>query len=173
LAFIKKQLNKPLDIALITYIGIHQEAAQQATPTPKPQTRSINNQSEIKKKLKANKIRARKIEQQSHAPSDRTAYNRTTNKLRASIKKSREQTLQNYLRNLNHYDHSIWKPVMEPNKSIASVPTLRVETQGHSELRARRDKEKAEFFAAQLSKIFTPSENHPDQEIEEDITILP
>jgi hypothetical protein len=40
-----------VDIALTTYIGILQEAAQQATPTPKPQTRSINIPSEIKKNL--------------------------------------------------------------------------------------------------------------------------
>jgi hypothetical protein len=33
--------------------------------------------------------------------------------------------------------------------------------------------EKAELFAAHLSKVFTPNENHPDQEIEEDITTLP
>jgi hypothetical protein len=31
----------------------------------------------------------------------------------------------------------------------------------------------AELFAAHLSKVFTPNENHPDQEIEEDITTLP
>jgi hypothetical protein len=37
-----------IDIALTAYIGILQEAAQQATPTPKPQTRSINIPSEIK-----------------------------------------------------------------------------------------------------------------------------
>jgi hypothetical protein len=37
-----------LDIALTTYTGILHEAAQQATPTPQPQTRSINIPSEIK-----------------------------------------------------------------------------------------------------------------------------
>jgi hypothetical protein len=102
----------------------------------------------------------------------RTAYNRTTNKLRAAIKKTREQTLQNYLRNLNHYGNSIWKPVKATNKPIA-VPPLRVQTQDHSELWARSDKEKVELFAAHLSKVFTPNENHPDQEIEDDITTLP
>jgi hypothetical protein len=35
------------------------------------------------------------------------------------------------------------------------------------------DKEKAELFAGHLSKVFTPNENHPDQEIEDDITTLP
>jgi hypothetical protein len=61
-----------INIALTTYIGILQEAAQQATPTPKPQTRSIKIPSEIKE-LIAEKRRARKVWQQSHAPSDRTA----------------------------------------------------------------------------------------------------
>jgi hypothetical protein len=35
------------------------------------------------------------------------------------------------------------------------------------------DKEKAELFAAHLSKVSTPNENRPDQEIEDDITTLP
>jgi hypothetical protein len=46
-----------LDIALTTYIGILQEAAQLATPTPKPQTRNINIPSEIKERI-AEKRRA-------------------------------------------------------------------------------------------------------------------
>jgi hypothetical protein len=95
----------------------------------------------------------------------------TTNKLRAAIKKSRAQTLQSYLRNLNHCN-SIWKPVKATNKPIAPVPPLRVQTQDHSELWARSDKEKVGLFPAHLSKVFTPNENHPDQEIEEDITTL-
>jgi hypothetical protein len=86
--------------------------------------------------------------------------------------KSREQTLQNYLRNLSHYN-SIWKPVKATNKPIAPVPPLRVQTQDHSELWARNDKEKVELFADHLSKVFTPHENRPDQAIEDDITTLP
>jgi hypothetical protein len=82
--------------------------------------------------------------------------------------KSREQTLQNYLRNQNHYN-SIWKMVKATNKPIASVPPLQVQTQGHSEVWACSDKKKAEPFAAHLSKVFTPNENHTDQEIEEDV----
>jgi hypothetical protein len=63
--------------------------------------------------------------------------------------------------------------VKATNKPIASVPPLRVQTQDHSELWARSNKEKAELFAAHLSKVFTPNENHPDQELEEDFTTLP
>jgi hypothetical protein len=59
------------------------------------------------------------------------------------------------------------------NKPITPVPPLRVQTQDHSELSARNDIEKAELFAAHLSKVFTPDENHRDQEIEDDITTLP
>jgi hypothetical protein len=125
------------------------------------------------KELIAEKRRARKIWQQSHAPSDRTAYNRVTNKLRAAFRNTREQTLQHYLRNLNNYDNSIWKPVKATNKPIAPIPPLRVQTQDHSECWARSDKEKAELFAGHLSKVFTPNENHPNQEIEDDITTLP
>jgi hypothetical protein len=79
---------------------------------------------------------------------------------RGAIKKSRDQTLQNYLRNLNHYDKCIWKPVRATNKPIASVQPLRIQTKAHSELWARSDKEKAD-------------ENRPDQATEEDITTLP
>jgi hypothetical protein len=63
--------------------------------------------------------------------------------------------------------------VKATNKPIAPVPPLRVQTQDHSELWARSDKEKTEIFAGDLSKVFTPNENHPDQEIEDDITTLP
>jgi hypothetical protein len=150
---IPRQKDRSSSIALTTYIGILQEAAQQATPTPKPQTRRINIPSEIKE-LITEKRRAKKVWQQSHAPSDRTAYDRTTNKLRAAIRKSGEQTLQNYLRSPNHYDNSIWKLVNATNKTTAPVPPLRVQTQDHSELWARSDKEKAELFAAHLSKDF-------------------
>jgi hypothetical protein len=62
--------------------------------------------------------------------------------------------------------------VKATNKLIAPVPPLRVQTRDHSELWARSDKEKAELFAAHLSKVFTPNESHPDQEIEEDITTI-
>jgi hypothetical protein len=97
---------------------------------------------------------------------------------------TREQTLQNYLRNLNHYDNSIWKPVKATNKPIAPVPPLRVQTQDHSKLWARSGKEKAELFAAHLSKVLQTNKQTPwplvrertiptDQEIEEDITTLP
>jgi hypothetical protein len=58
--------------------------------------------------------------------------------------------------------------VKATNKPIAPVPPLRVQTQDHSELWARSDKEKAELFA-----VITPNESRPDQEIEEDITTLP
>jgi hypothetical protein len=56
-----------LDIALTNYFSILKEAAQQAIPTPKPQTRSINIPYEIKKKLIADKRRAGKVWQQKHA----------------------------------------------------------------------------------------------------------
>jgi hypothetical protein len=63
--------------------------------------------------------------------------------------------------------------VKATNKLIALVPPLRDQTQDHSKLWACSDEEKAEFFAAHLSKVFTPNENHTDQEIEKDISTLP
>jgi hypothetical protein len=63
--------------------------------------------------------------------------------------------------------------VKATNKPIASVLPLKVQTYGHSELWARSNMEKAELFAAHLSKVVTPNENNPDQAIEEDITTLP
>jgi hypothetical protein len=62
--------------------------------------------------------------------------------------------------------------VKATNKPIAPVPPLRIQTQDHSELWTRSDKEKAELFAAHLPKVFTTNENHPNQEIEDDITTL-
>jgi hypothetical protein len=41
-------IEEAANLNITTYIGILQEAAQQATSTPKPQTRSINIPSEIK-----------------------------------------------------------------------------------------------------------------------------
>jgi hypothetical protein len=65
--------------------------------------------------------------------------------------------------------------VKATNKPIASVPPVWVQTQGHSELCACSDKEKAKRFTAHLANVFTPNENHPDQEIEEELSqnILP
>ncbi|PNF38784.1 RNA-directed DNA polymerase from mobile element jockey [Cryptotermes secundus] len=161
-----------LDIALTNFINILKEAALHATPIPTTQTRSINIPTEIKK-LIADKRRARKTWQLSHAPADRTVYNRATNKLRAEIKKSRELTLHNYLRNLNRYDNSIWTPVKSTKKPIVPVSPLKIQIDGRPDRWARSDKEKAELFAAHLSKVFMPNASHPDQEIENDITTLP
>jgi hypothetical protein len=102
--------------------------------------------------------------QQSHAPSDRTAFNKATNMIKAEIKNSREQSFQTYLRNLNHYN-SIWKPVKSTKKPIVSVSPLRFQTRGQPEKWARIDKEKAELFAVHISKVFTPNYNQPGLEI--------
>jgi hypothetical protein len=54
-----------------------------------------------------------------------------------------------------------------------SVLPLRILIRGQPDKWARSDKEKAELFAVHLSKIFTPNDNQPDQEIEENIVTLP
>jgi hypothetical protein len=59
--------------------------------------------------------------------------------------------------------------VKATNEPIIPVPPLRVQTQNNSELWDHSDKEKAELFAARLLKVFTPNENHPDQEILQNI----
>jgi hypothetical protein len=63
--------------------------------------------------------------------------------------------------------------VNSTKKPIVTVPPLRIETQGHLGLWARSDKDKAELFAAHLSKVFAPNDNQTDQEIEEAITTFP
>jgi hypothetical protein len=52
------------------------------------------------------------------------------------------------------------------------VSPLRIQTTGQPDKWARSDKEKAELFAVHLLKVFTPNDNQPDQEIEDNITIL-
>jgi hypothetical protein len=54
-----------------------------------------------------------------------------------------------------------------------SVSPLRILTRGQPDKWARSDKEKTELFAVHLSKVFTPNDNQPDQEIEENIITLP
>jgi hypothetical protein len=90
----------------------------------------------------------------------KTTFIKATNMLKVEIKNSREQSFQTYLRNLNHYDNSIWKPVKSTKKPIVSVSPLRILTRGQADKWARSDKEQAELFAVYLSKVFTP--NQPD-----------
>jgi hypothetical protein len=63
--------------------------------------------------------------------------------------------------------------VKSTKKPIVTVPPLRIQTQGHLELWARTDKDKAELFAAHLSKVFTLNDIQTDYKIEEAITTLP
>jgi hypothetical protein len=63
---------------LSNFISLLNRAALKSTPPPKNQTRRINIPTEIKKLLKA-KRKARRKWQESHAPSDKTAFNKATN----------------------------------------------------------------------------------------------
>jgi hypothetical protein len=82
-----------IDTDLSNFISLLNEAALKSTPIPKNHTRRINIPTEIKKLLTA-KRKARKKWQQSHAPSDKTAFNKAVNILKAEIKNSREQSFQ-------------------------------------------------------------------------------
>jgi hypothetical protein len=161
-----------LDTALSNFISLLNEAALKSMPIPKKSYKK-NKHSHRNKKLLAAKRKARKKWQQSHAPSNKTAFNKTTNTLKVEIKSSREQSFQTYLRNFNHYNNSIWKSVKSTKKPIMSVSPLGILTRGQPDKWARSDKEKAELFTVHLSKVFTPNNNQPDQEIEENIIISP
>jgi hypothetical protein len=98
-----------------------------------------------------------------HIPTDKTKYNRLTNKLKAKLKLMRDASFTDSIQihNLSSYDYSIWKPIKNKRKPNEASPPIRAipPTAGPW---ARSDKEKSELFAY----IFTPHNDAKDHEIE-------
>jgi hypothetical protein len=87
------------------------KAAEQATPNQQPHNQASNNIAIQIKKLKAVKRKARAKWHRTHAPQDKTALNRATNRLKIKIKEEKDRTFHDYITSLNRYDNTIWKPI--------------------------------------------------------------
>ncbi|OAD57549.1 hypothetical protein WN48_01807 [Eufriesea mexicana] len=59
--------------------------------------------------------------QRYHSPTDKTIYNRISNKLKGKLKELRDNSFQNYIVNLSRYDNSIWRATNSmPNRTFLS-----------------------------------------------------
>jgi hypothetical protein len=114
------------------------------------------------KKLVAEKRRATAKWQRSHAPADKTAFNRLSNILKTKLKAIRANYFETYVSTLSRHDASFWKPIKPSRKPIQASPPLRIESPSH-ERWAASDKDKAAVFATHLADVFRPHE--PDEEI--------
>jgi hypothetical protein len=98
-----------LEIASVRFTHLLQQAAEIATPKPKPYV-PLNNILSTIKQLVALKPRAKETWQKTHAPNDRRTYN-ASKKLRTALYQLRNDNLTEYVSNLKSSDHSIWKPL--------------------------------------------------------------
>jgi len=74
------------------------------------------------KELLAKKRRARAKWHRSHAPSDKTPYNRLSNILKSKLRAMRTNSFESYVSNLNRYDNSLWKPLISARKPVSPNP---------------------------------------------------
>jgi hypothetical protein len=76
------------------------------------------------------------------------------------------ESFEKYVFNLKREDSSIWKPIKNRRKPKTSRPIRKYSSPPGPW--AKSDKEKAEVFADQLNKVFSPHKNYQDQEVEQD-----
>jgi hypothetical protein len=159
------RLKDPAELEEATHklINILQQAAQQATPQPKPNSNKANMPVEIKL-LILDKRKARNKWHRHHIPADKTIYNRLRNKLRSKLKELQTNSFNDYISKLNRYDNSLWRPVKSALKPQLSIPPIRTQSPTPGPW-ARSNKEKADLFAYHLAEVFTPNDDLQDQQI--------
>jgi hypothetical protein len=152
-----------VEVATNNFISLLQAAARQATPPQVYKKYVVNIPIEIKK-LFAEKRKAREKWQRSHAPSDKTAYNRLSSNLKSKLRTMRATSFTKYVSTLSRYDNPIWKPITSSRKPVLASPPLRLETPTKDRW-AKSDKDKAVMFAKHLAEVFQPQEQEADEEL--------
>ncbi|KAH9642062.1 hypothetical protein HF086_015183, partial [Spodoptera exigua] len=113
--------------------------------------------------------RLRRVWQNTHYPTDKTAFNKASQQLKSLIKELQNENLQSYLANITHTsdtNYSLWKATKNLKRPKQQVTPLRTKTGSW----ARSDSEKANTYADHLHKVFEPlpsSNLYLDTEVEE------
>ena len=147
--------HEELEQQTIMFIENIRLAASHATPVSKYQTASgIKYPAEIRQLIKERR-KARRIWHCTRNPSDKTLFNRASNKVNKLIKYYKQESFDRYLSGLSpdmDKDYSLWKATRLLKRPITRIPPLR-NPQG---IWVRQDHEKAELFAQHLKNVFKP-----------------
>ena len=80
----------------------------------------------------------------------------------------RNESFKVYVSSLRRDYNTIWNPIKHKKKPTASQLPIRKTTTPPGTW-AKSDKEKADLFAEHLSKVFSPHNNDPNQEVDQDL----
>jgi len=80
----------------------------------------------------------------------------------------RNKSFKVYVSSLRRDDNTIWNPIKHKKKPTASQPPIRKNSTPPG-LWTKSDKEKADLFAEHLSEVFSPHNNDPNPEVEQDL----
>ncbi|CAG5052427.1 unnamed protein product [Parnassius apollo] len=120
---------------------------------------------DIKEKIQERR-RLRKICHTTGYPSDKTAFNRYSNELKALISTLENDNIQHYLSNLDptrDTNYTLWKATKNLKRLKNHISPINDEKGGW----ARSDKEKATIFAEHMKTVFQPlPENDPEHTME-------
>jgi hypothetical protein len=106
-----KQLHK-------TLFACYRRRQSKLLPQKTPKKKDVPNIPLEIKELLAKKRRAQAKWQRSHAPIDKTAYNRLSNNLKSKLRAMKTNSFETYVSNLNRYDNSLWKPLKTARKPV-------------------------------------------------------
>lgn len=154
---LKVRIKTPLELDSVAkeFASIIQDAAIAATPVHSPRvTKELLYPAEVRQLVKQRR-RARKKWQRSRLPSDKATFNKISKEVTTLIRTINEKSVNDYLVNLSPHkesNYSLWKATKRLKQPTIGVPPLRTGDGGW----ARSDLEKAELFADQLVKTFTP-----------------
>ena len=147
--------REELEQQTIIFIENIRIAARHATPASKYQAAcGIKYPAEIRELIKERR-KARRIWHCTRNPSDKTLFNRVSNKVNKLIKYYKQECFDRYLSGLSpdmDKDYSLWKATRLLKRPVTRVPPLR-NSQG---IWVRQDNEKAELFAQHLENVFKP-----------------
>jgi len=151
---IRIKTKKDLDTAIEFLTTSIQDAAWGVTPTKSTIHKLPDCPISVKKAI-AEKRKTRKKWQLTRDPKIKTQLNRKTKDLKNLLNKLKNESIQNYLKNLTATeatDYNLWKATRSLKQPKQHVPPIR-KSDGSW---ARNDKDKAVTFATHLDKVFQP-----------------
>jgi len=151
-----------VDVGIDELTTILQEAARQATPSPR-----TNNITFDIKNIMLEKRNVRKKWHRSHSQLDKTLFNQLSNRLKKKLKEAQNTSFFfNYVSSLTRYDNSVWRPIKTTTKPPQENPPTRKHTPSQGPW-ARSNQEKADLFAEYLVDVFTSNDDTIDRAVSE------
>ena len=106
-----------VDVGIDEITTILQEAARQATPSPRTPLKARGNNITFDiKNIIQKKRNGRKKWHRSHSPLDKTLFNQLSNRLKKKLKEAHNTSFFNYVSSLTRYDNSVWRPIKTSTK---------------------------------------------------------